>query len=75
MDERMYLFHNLFGGHLLVICKIGIAERTAQVAPAEPHKNRRRPRVVPLALQRIKYLVNSIHNRLKTATLSDRFTV
>lgn len=74
MNERVYLFHDLFGTHLRIIRKIGVAERASQVATAEAHKHRRHTRVVPLSLQGIEYLVDTIHNRLKTATLSDRFT-
>ena len=72
MNERVYLFHDLFGTHLRIIRKIGVAERTSQVAAAEAHKDGRRTRMVAFALQGIEYLVDTIHNGLKTATLKDK---
>lgn len=59
--ETLYLCHNVGSTHLGVGAEIGIAKRTAQVATAETHKNRRLPRVVAFALKAEKDFVDFVH--------------
>ena len=71
-NEAFHRSYDLFCTHLPVVRKIGVAERTSQVATAEAHKDRRRTCMIAFALQRIEYLVDTIHHRIKTTTLNDK---
>ena len=58
--ECLYGRQNLARGHLCVGCKIGVTERTMQVAAAEADENGRAAGEITLALQGIENLVDTI---------------
>ncbi len=72
--ERILIdfIHNLLQRHHLPVLMLRVAKRTAQVASAKAHKDRRRSGVITFALKGVEYFVYFVHGFFFSQNLQNR---